>query len=81
LWRTADKASDAAEALKVTAADLLRLGVIDQIVPEPIGGAQRDPAEAIATLGGAITGQLEALASETPAALLEQRRAKFLSIG
>ena len=81
LWRTADKAPDAAEALKVTAADLLRLGVIDQIVPEPIGGAQRNPAEAIATLGDAITEQLEALASQAPAALLEQRRAKFLSIG
>jgi len=81
LWRTADKASDAAEAMKITAADLQRLGVIDQIVPEPIGGAQRDPVGAIATLGTAITEQLETLASWTPEAVLSQRREKFLSIG
>ena len=51
LWRTADKAAEAAEAMRVTAADLKQLGVIDRIVPEPVGGAHRDPAAAIATLG------------------------------
>src|SRR3546814_6734537 len=46
LWRTAEKASEAATAMQVTAADLLRLGVIDRIVEEPVGGAHRDPAKA-----------------------------------
>jgi hypothetical protein len=50
LWRTADKAADAAEAMKVTAQDLKALGVIDGIVPEPVGGAHRDPAAAIVAL-------------------------------
>src|SRR6188472_3819745 len=54
LWRTADKAADAAEAMKITANDLVALGVVDRIVPEPVGGAHRDSAEAIATLKSAI---------------------------
>src|SRR3954470_24880493 len=62
LWRTADKAADAAEAMRVTAADLRQLGVIDRIVEEPVGGAHRDPAEAMATLGEAIGEELDALA-------------------
>jgi acetyl-CoA carboxylase carboxyl transferase subunit alpha len=81
LWRTADKAADAAEAMRVTAADLRQLGVIDRIVPEPVGGAHRDPAEAMATLGEAIGEELDALSGESGEAVRAQRRAKYLSIG
>ena len=81
LWRGPEKAADAAEAMKVTAQDLEKLGVIDRIVPEPVGGAQRDRAAAIAALGDAITQELAALADKSPKALLDQRRAKFLAIG
>ena len=81
LWRTADKAPEAAEAMKVTAQDLKALGVIDTIVPEPLGGAHRDPAAAIGALGDAIDGALANLAALLPNALLADRRAKFLSMG
>jgi acetyl-CoA carboxylase carboxyl transferase subunit alpha len=81
LWRNADKAADAAEAMKVTAQDLKQLGVIERIVPEPVGGAHRDPADAIATLGRAIEEELDELSSESGDALRAQRRAKYLSIG
>ncbi|MEA3038085.1 MAG: acetyl-CoA carboxylase carboxyl transferase subunit alpha [Sphingomonadales bacterium] len=81
LWRTADKAADAAEAMRVTAADLKQLGVIDRIVTEPVGGAHRDPGEAMATLGAAIGEELDALATESGDDLRAQRRAKYLSIG
>ena len=81
LWRTADKASDAAEAMKVTAGDLHALGVVDRIVPEPLGGAQRNPAEAIANLKSAILEELDGLARLGRQQLLEQRRSKFLAIG
>ena len=81
LWRTADKASDAAEAMKVTAADLKSLGVVDRIVPEPLGGAHRDPEAACAALHDAIVEELDRLAQLDPGALRAQRRAKFLAIG
>jgi len=81
LWRGPEKAADAAEAMKITAQDLEKLGVVDRIVPEPIGGAQRDRATAIAALGSAIEEELASLAGQEPAALLTQRRAKFLAIG
>ena len=81
LWRTADKAAEAAEAMQVTAADLKQLGVIERIVPEPLGGAHRDPAGAITMLGDAIAEELEALAALSPAEIRAQRRQKFLSIG
>ncbi|MBV9840195.1 MAG: acetyl-CoA carboxylase carboxyltransferase subunit alpha [Sphingomonadaceae bacterium] len=81
LWRTAEKASDAAEAMKITAADLQRLGVVDRVVTEPLGGAHRDPAAAIASLGAAIGEELDALAGETPAAIRAARREKFLKLG
>jgi acetyl-CoA carboxylase carboxyl transferase subunit alpha len=80
LWRTAEKAADAAEAMRVTAADLKQLGVIDRIVPEPVGGAHRHSAEAIATLGEAIGEELDALAPLPRNDLRNQRRAKFLSL-
>jgi acetyl-CoA carboxylase carboxyl transferase subunit alpha len=81
LWRTADKAADAAEAMKLTASDLSQLGVIDRVVPEPVGGAHRRPAEAVAGLGAAIVEELEALAPLPAGALRQQRRAKFLALG
>src|SRR5215213_4364820 len=80
LWRTADKAADAAEAMRVTAGDLKQLGVIDRIVPEPVGGAHRNPAEAIAALGEAIGEELDALAGLSPAEVRKDRRDKYLAI-
>jgi acetyl-CoA carboxylase carboxyl transferase subunit alpha len=81
LWRTGEKAADAAEAMRVTAQDLKQLGVIDRIVDEPVGGAHRNPAEAIAILGSALEEELDQLAGESGDALRAQRRAKYLSIG
>jgi acetyl-CoA carboxylase carboxyl transferase subunit alpha len=81
LWRTADKAADAAEAMKITAADLLALGVVDRVITEPLGGAQRDPEAAIGALKGAIIEELDGCSSLGPNELRAQRRAKFLAIG
>jgi acetyl-CoA carboxylase carboxyl transferase subunit alpha len=81
LWRTADRAADAAEAMRVTAADLKQLGVIDRIVPEPVGGAHRTPGEAIRTLGTAISEELQSFAKKTGEEIRRERRAKFLAIG
>jgi acetyl-CoA carboxylase carboxyl transferase subunit alpha len=81
LWRTADKAADAAEAMKITAADLQALGVVDRIVAEPLGGAHRDPEAAIGALKGAIIEELDGCAALGSHELRKQRRAKFLAIG
>ena len=81
LWRTADKAPEAAEAMRVTAQDLKSLGVIDRIVAEPLGAAHRDPAKAIAALGDAIDGELTDLAAQPAVALKQSRRQKFLAMG
>ena len=81
LWRTADKAADAAEAMKITAADLQALGVIDRIVDEPVGGAHRDPEAAIGALKGALIEELDGCGKLGPDELRAQRRAKFLAIG
>jgi acetyl-CoA carboxylase carboxyl transferase subunit alpha len=81
LWRTADKAADAAEAMKVTAQDLLALKVIDRIIKEPTGGAHRDPAAAAATLAAAIGEELDRLGSLKPAKILAQREERFLRLG
>jgi acetyl-CoA carboxylase carboxyl transferase subunit alpha len=81
LWRTADKAADAAEAMRVTAADLQQLGVIERIVPEPVGGAHRDPGEAVATLGAAIVEELAAFDDMSGEEIRAQRRSKYLTIG
>jgi acetyl-CoA carboxylase carboxyl transferase subunit alpha len=81
LWRTAEKAADAAEAMRITAADLHQLGVIEQIVPEPIGGAHRRPAETIEALGVAIGDALAALAPLSRDQVRAERRVKFLTIG
>jgi acetyl-CoA carboxylase carboxyl transferase subunit alpha len=81
LWRTSEKAADAAEAMKITAADLLRLGVIDRIVAEPVGGAHRDPAAAMASLGTALGEEIDALVRLSRDAVRGARREKFLAIG
>ncbi len=75
------RAAEAAEAMKVTASDLKKLGVVDRIIYEPRGGAHRDPATAMARLGTAIAAELTALETQTPAALRAGRRAKFLAMG
>jgi acetyl-CoA carboxylase carboxyl transferase subunit alpha len=81
LWRTAEKAADAAEAMKVTAQDLKALGVIDRIVPEPVGGAHRNPREAMTALGEAVAEELEALEALSRSEVRADRRAKYLAIG
>ena len=81
LWRTADKASEAADAMKITAQDLKGLGVIDTIVQEPLGGAHRDPDAAITALGDAMEGALTSLHNLSPDQLKLDRRDKFLAMG
>ncbi|MCX5514477.1 acetyl-CoA carboxylase carboxyl transferase subunit alpha [Kaistia algarum] len=81
LWRDATRAQDAATNMKITAQDLYRFGVIDQIVPEPVGGAHRDAPAAIAAVGDAIGASLAALEGLSGAELKRQRREKFLAIG
>jgi len=80
LWRTADKAADAAEAMKITAQDLQSLGVVDRIVPEPLGGAHRNPDGAIGNLKEAIIEELSGCGELSGEDLLRQRRAKYLAI-
>jgi len=81
LWRTRDRAKDAAKAMKITAQDLKRLGVIDQIVKEPVGGAHRTPDHAITSVGAEIIKNIDGLSELSPEALIKARREKFLRIG
>ena len=81
LWRSAEKAQEAAEALKLTAQDLQRLGVVDEIVPEPLGGAHRDSATAITALGASMEAALRPLLGLEGEKIREQRREKFLAMG
>ena len=81
LWRSADKAQEAAEALKITAQDLRQLRVIDDIVPEPVGGAHRAPLEAIDAVAEQIAAGLKEMEGISGDELLRQRRAKFLAMG
>jgi len=81
LWRTADKASDAAEAMKITASDLQALGVVDRIIDEPLGGAHRHPEAAMGELKQALVEELDGCSALGPKELLAQRRAKFLAVG
>ncbi|HXH15387.1 MAG TPA: acetyl-CoA carboxylase carboxyltransferase subunit alpha [Sphingomonas sp.] len=81
LWRTSDKAPEAAEAMRITAQDLKAFGVIDDIVIEPLGGAHRDGVAAIESLGDALSSALDDLASLAPADLRKDRQAKFLKMG
>ena len=80
LWRTADKAADAAEAMKITAQDLYSLGVVDRIVEEPLGGAHRDPEAAIAELKDALLEELAGCSELGTGELVRQRRAKYLAM-
>ena len=81
LWRTPEKAPDAAEAMKVTAQHLERLGVIDRIVPEPVGGAHRDPALIAQRLAGVIGEELDTLAKIPGSDRIRLREERFLRIG
>jgi acetyl-CoA carboxylase carboxyl transferase subunit alpha len=81
LWRDTAKAQDAATGMKITAEDMVRFGVIDQIITEPPGGAHRDPGAAIASTGEAIANALSELAGLDPETVRRQRREKFLQIG
>jgi acetyl-CoA carboxylase carboxyl transferase subunit alpha len=81
LWKDRRHAAEAAEALKLTAQDLIALGVVDEIVPEPDGGAHRDPDLAAANLGTALRQNLELIAAKPVKELLEQRYKKFRRLG
>jgi len=81
LWRDSSRAQDAATSMKITAPDLLKFGIIDGIVPEPIGGAHRDPEAAVASAGVAIGAALDSLGNMSREELREARAAKFLAIG
>ena len=81
LWRSWDYKEDAARALKLTAPDLIQNGVIDEIIPEPVGGAHRDPAATFEAVGQAIATHLDALEGVPTDALLDQRLAKFDAMG
>ena len=81
LWRDQAQAPAAAEALKMTAEDLKRLKLIDAVIPEPLGGAHRDPTAAVASVGAAIDAALQPLAELDGATLKTRRREKFLEMG
>jgi acetyl-CoA carboxylase carboxyl transferase subunit alpha len=81
LWKDAERMKEAAEALRLTAADLFALGVVDRIIPEPPGGAQRDRAETLRRVGVAIGELLAEVGSDRPDALRKARRRKFLDMG
>jgi acetyl-CoA carboxylase carboxyl transferase subunit alpha len=81
LWRDASQAATAAEALRLTAEDLKHFGLIDQVIPEPLGGANRDPEATIAAVGQAIEDALQPLLGLNAATLKARRRQKFLDMG
>ena len=81
LWRDSSRAQDAAMSMKITAQDLLKFGIIDGIVPEPVGGAHRDPEAAVAAVGKAIGDALASLGNMSRDDLRAARANKFLAIG
>ena len=81
LWKDAEKMREAAEALRLTAQDLAKLGVIDRVIPEPTGGAHRDRPTATENVRKAIQGLLKELSGKDRAALIKDRRTKFLNMG
>ncbi|MGD9295646.1 MAG: acetyl-CoA carboxylase carboxyltransferase subunit alpha [Roseobacter sp.] len=81
LWKDAEKMREAAEALRLTAEDLKKLGVIDRIIPEPLGGAHRDVEAAIKSVGRAISDMLKELSGKDANTLVSERRKKFLGMG
>lgn len=81
LWRDGAKAEDAAKAMKITAQDLKKLGVIDRIIDEPVGGAHRAPDVTIKMVGAEIIKEIDHHAKQDAATLIKRRREKFLNIG
>jgi len=81
LWKDGEKAADAAEALRLTAQDLSALGICDQVVPEPTGGAHRAPEVAIGAVKTSVKSMLRELSRQSPDELLTNRRKKFLAMG
>jgi acetyl-CoA carboxylase carboxyl transferase subunit alpha len=81
LYKDATRAAESASALALTADDLLRLGIADEVVPEPMGGAHRDPAPVIGQIGERIAAALDALVAEEPGALLRKRYERLRAIG
>jgi acetyl-CoA carboxylase carboxyl transferase subunit alpha len=81
LWRTADKAAEAAEAMKITASDLQALGVVDRVIDEPLGGAHRHAEAAMGELKQALLEELDGCVALGAKEVLAQRRAKYLSVG
>jgi acetyl-CoA carboxylase carboxyl transferase subunit alpha len=81
LWRDSTRAQDAATNMKITAQDLLRLGIVDGIIPEPIGGAHRDGVEVVRATGDTIVKALAEYDDLSPAEIRQERREKFLSMG
>jgi acetyl-CoA carboxylase carboxyl transferase subunit alpha len=81
LWKDAEKMREAAEALRLTAQDLQKLGVIDRIIKEPMGGAQRGRSDTVAAVGKAIEAMLAEMAGKKRAEILKDRRQKFLAMG
>ena len=81
LWKDSEKMREAAEALRLTAQDLQKLGVVDRIVKEPLGGAQRSKKDTIDAVGKAIETMLKELGGKKPEALVKDRREKFLAMG
>lgn len=81
MWRSADKVKEATEALKLTAQDLKKLGVIDEIIPEPTGGAHRDPQLTIERVGEALLKHLKELMPLSGEDLKRLRTEKFLKMG
>jgi len=77
LWKNAEKMREAAEALRLTATDLKTLGVVDQIVSEPLGGAHRDKPATIASVGGAIQSMLDEMSGMEPSALIKDPRRPY----
>ncbi len=81
LWRGARTAEEAAKAMKITAADLLKMKIVDRIVPEPPGGAHADPAAALQIVGDALEKELDSLEGKSVERLLKQRSERFYAIG
>ncbi len=81
LWKDSEKMREAADAMRLTAQDLLKLGVVDRIVPEPRGGSHRNPTEAFDSVRKTIEAFLNELEGQSPEKLIQDRRRKFLDIG
>jgi acetyl-CoA carboxylase carboxyl transferase subunit alpha len=81
LWKDSTRAVDAATNMKITAQDLLRLGIIDGIIPEPIGGAHRDGVEVVRAAGDTIVAAIAEFDDLSPEEIRKDRREKFLAMG